>query len=123
MTRLLERAQAFRDVICDFGDLPTPHATEIREEGETGVRMQFLNLDDVIQWSIRFGTPIRFTEKSVFVKVTTTLLIEEVFVEVWAQLSPVDGYKMLQRWGYDLTSDGVEVPAAHAFSMSTLAAT
>jgi len=125
-----ERAQAFRDVIRDYGDLPRPHATEIKGHGETGVRMHFLRLDDVIQWSIRFDTPLQIVPARMFVRASTTLLIDNVFVVAWAQLDVIEAHNLLTRCGVDLADEdvrnryhlgGVQVPASHAFSMSGLA--
>lgn len=125
-----ERAQAFRDVIRDYGDLPRPQSTEIKGHGETGIRMQFLHLDDLVQWSIRFGTPVQLFPTRMFVRVSTTLLVDGVFLLAWVHLDMIEAHGLLVRCGFDLADKefqdrynarGVEVPASHAFAMSTLA--
>jgi len=125
------RAQAFRDVVRDYPDLPRPHTTEVKGTGETGVRMQFLRLDDVITWCIRFGTPLQLKPTTIFVRASTTILVEDVFILAWTQLDPVEAWSLLVKAGYDATdrefeglfkANGVEIPASHAFAISTLAA-
>lgn len=124
------RAQAFRDVIRDYAELPRPHNTEVRREGETGVRMHFLHLDDVIAWALHFGTPLQLKPTSMFVRASTTILVEDVFMLIWTQLDPIEAWALLVKAGYDATDrefeesfkvHGVEIPASHAFAISTLA--
>lgn len=125
-----ERAQAFRDVIRDYGDLPRPQSTEIKGGGETGIRMQFLHLDDLIRWAIRFGTPVHLVPARMFVRVSTTVKVNDVFLLAWAQLDMIEAHNMLIRCGFDLADKsfqdryntrGVDIPASHAFAMSALA--
>lgn len=120
---LPERAQAFRDVLADFAELPRPHSTEIRGDGTTGVRMHFLKLDEVIAWSVRFDTPLAFTEGTAAVKVATTILIDHVSVQAWTSMTHQEAFDLLQRGNQRLTREGpLFVSAAHAFSLSKLAA-
>lgn len=129
-----ERAQALRDLIQDYPDLPRPYVTEIRgaATAETGVRMSFHAFQDVVSWGHKFGTVVYFRETTMFVRVSTAMLLDGVFILAQTQMHPVDAYRLLAQWEYDLTVNddmlrefrerGLGVPAAHAYSMTRLAA-
>lgn len=121
MTSLVERTGAVDLLLREFPDLPEPTTVDIRQHmyGDVGVKLQVVDVDNVVAWSLKFDVPITFTEKSMFVNVAATVIVFEVEMSVWTHLSHSDAFHLLQRWGYELTPHGVSIPAAHAYAQNS----
>lgn len=118
MTVLAERAGAASLVLEEFADLPVPSIVDIRRgKPVVGVRFQLDTLDELIEWALKFGVAVRFTENFSYVHVGIEIAVFDVTMAAWSHLTHVDAFEVLNRWGYKLSPDGVVVPAAHAHAM------
>lgn len=117
MTALAERGQALSVALREHEALAQPRMTEVHPDGTVGIRMHFTALADVVGWAHVHGTAVTFTDKRMFIRVSTVFMAAGEAVMADAQLSPVDAYRLLQRWGYTFDSEEVQVTAEHAFAM------
>lgn len=121
--RLAAVHQVFRDYVpglpCPKAVLTTGGTGSTADDPErTGIRMQFDNMPDVVAWALRFDAPVMFSDRSMFVNVTTIIDAYGARMLAWVHLTHAEAYHLLQNWGYQLTRAGVSIPAAHADALS-----
>jgi hypothetical protein len=120
VSALGDRAGAVDTLLREYPDLPQPRTVDLRDDTFTvGVRAQLADVAQVVAWALRFDAPVTVTEKSTYVAVATVISVYGVDITAWTTLRHTEAFHLLQRWGYDLTPEGVSIPAAHAYALSS----